>query len=227
MVLMKKKVIIVIVLVVCIILYYGFIKYCQSNSTAEYFYDSNGHYESIKFNNNIYEAISFVPDPYELVVKENSTGGNTYYIAHNNYNDFFLPWDSLVFYSDDYDYKGAFIRVFPYDNLYLMNGFVYPTMHKNEVNEIWLSLSSSYEIINDIETVDKIVSCAKSNGEKELDKEVYDYIVANSWDNHCIYLKYEGYPLVEEFFVTETEDGRYIVDQYTAEEYDTVYYDEH
>ena len=59
----------------------------------------------------------------------------------------------------------------------------------------------------------------------ELSK--YDFIVANSWDNHCIHLKYEGYPLIEEFFVTETEDGRYIVDQYTAEEYDTIYYDEH
>ncbi len=224
---MKKLSQLLVALLFCCIVYLGYIKYCQSNAVAEYIYDTTGYYDVIKFNGKVYEPITFVSKPYELVFKADSDGGDLYYIARNNFDDLLLPWDRFVFYSSDYDNIGAFIRVFPYDNLYVVKDFVYPTINKNKISEIWMSCSSSYEIIKNKLWVNQIVESAKSKGQKGIDKEVYDYIVSNSWDNHCIYLKYEGYPLVEEFYVTETEDGRYIVDQYTAEEYDTIFYEEH
>ena len=209
---MKKLSQLLVALLFCGIVYLGYIKYCQSNAVAEYIYDTTGYYDVIKFNGAVYEPISFVPEPYELVCKDNSDGGDLHYIAKNNYGDLFLPWDRFVYYSADYDNEGAFIRVFPYDNLYLIKDFVYPTIYKSEISEIWMSCSSSYEIIKNKLWVNQIVESAKSKGQKEIDKEIYDYIVEKSWDNHCIYLKYEGYPLVEEFFVKETEDGRYIAE---------------
>ncbi len=131
-------------------------------------------------------------------------------------------------YSEELDENMNFIRLPSWDVVLMKDDFVFPTIYNNIVSEVWMLCSVEDEKrIKNEDIVNHILDCAKSNGEKELDKEVYDYIVENSWDNHCIYLKYEGYPLVEEFFVTQTKDGRYIVDQYTTEEYDTIYYDEH
>lgn len=114
------------------------------------------------------------------------------------------------------------------DRIFIKKDFDFPTLNSSEVNEIWMSLSSTDEDnIKDITIVNHIVECAKSNGELALDKDVYEQIKSTSWDNHCFYLKYKGYPLVEEFHIEETEDGRYIVSQYTASEYDTVYLDDH
>ena len=220
---MKKKVFIIMVLAL-LFLYCGLIKLCQINSNTEYIYNSDGRYEAIKYNDIIYEEISFVSWPYELVVNENSTGGNEYYIARNDYTDFFLPWDSFVYYSDDFDYNDAFIRVFPYDNLYVKKGFIYPTVDKNEIDEVWMSHSSTYHIITDKATVDKIVECAKSDGEIPLDKDIVEYIKEHSWDNHCLNLKYKGYPLVEKVYIEEIKEGRYIIKQYPMEDFDTIYY---
>ena len=89
-----------------------------------------------------------------------------------------------------------------------------------------MSLSSSYEIIKDESTVNKIVECAKSDGKIELDKNIVSYIQKYSFDSHCFYLRYVDCPLVEEFHIEETEDGKYIIDQYTPEEYNTIYWEE-
>ena len=58
-----------------------------------------------------------------------------------------------------------------------------------------------------------LVYCMKSTADREIDKEIYDYIVENSWDNSHFYLKYNGYPLVEEFYVSTDRNGKYIVSQ--------------
>lgn len=64
--------------------------------------------------------------------------------------------------------------------------------------------------ITDSVMVAMIVDCAQKAYEQELTKEIYDYILKNSWDTCHFYLKYKGYPLVEKFCVSETNDGRYI-----------------
>ena len=193
----------------------------QINRKAEYIFDAKGSIDAIKYNDIIYEPIDRVDSPYKLVVDANATPkGKVIYISRNDYGDVLLPWgDNFVYYSDEFDYQGAFIRVFPYDNLYVKANFVYPKIENNVVNEVWMSHSSSYEIIKDEATVDKIVACAKSDGKIKLDEDIVDYIKKYSWDYHCFYLKYEGYPIVEEFQIEETEDGRYIISQYDVEDY--------
>lgn len=241
----KNKLLIFFLLIIVCIITLSFVSiHNKAKCEARYIYDNQGYCTGILYNNTIYHKWSNVSHdfvvsgaiynntlyPYCCVYNESQDSKincNKVYIADDYMlsNIFLVNW--FCYYSETYDKNHNFITNNSTNSLYIKEDFIFPILEKNEINEIWLSLSSSYEIINDKETVDKIVDCAKSNGEKELDKEIYDYIIENSWDNHCIYLKYEGYPLVEEFFVTETEDGRYIVDQYTAEEYDTIYYDEH
>lgn len=152
--------------------------------------------------------------------------------GHNSiFTDLFFSTYYFCFFDKNDDYYSNFIILCPEDTsisqLYLKENFVFPTIGKNKVESIWTSIDvSDSDNIKDKETVDKIVECAKSNGEIELDKDVYDYIRTYSADHHCLWLKYEGYPLVEEFYIEETEDGRYIIDQYTPEEYDTIYWEE-
>ena len=82
------------------------------------------------------------------------------------------------------------------------------------VNEIWLSLNSEdKENIKDEKIITQLVDCMKNTADREIDKEIYDYIVENSWDNSHFYLKYNGYPLVEEFYVSTDRNGKYIVSQ--------------
>ncbi len=144
--------------------------------------------------------------------------------------DFVFPFRYFEFYCENFDENENFIINQPNHTTslyfpFIREDFSYPTVENNEVAEIWMSRSSSDEYnIKDKETVDKIVECAKSDGEIPLDKDIVEYIKEYSCDNHCFYLKYVGYPLIEDFHIEETEDGRYIVDQYTAEEYDTIYY---
>ena len=115
-----------------------------------------------------------------------------------------------------------FIRESPDDTsldvLYVKEGFVFPNINENEVNEIWTYLdpdAGQDTKITDEEKVRQIVDCAKNMGEKELDKDIYDFIVEKSWKkDYCyFFLKYTGYPLVEEFYVDMIEDGRYVVKQ--------------
>lgn len=147
------------------------------------------------------------------------------------FTDLFFPTYYFCLFNKNDDAYSNFIILCPEDTsisqLYLIENFVFPTIENNKVNEVWVSLSSSDgDNIKNEEIVNKIVECAKSEGEFELDKEIFDYIKKYSADHHCLWLKYEGYPIVEEFHIEETEDGRYIIDQYTPEEYDTIYWEE-
>ena len=100
------------------------------------------------------------------------------------------------------------------DRVFVKTGFVFPDTRKSKIDEIWLSLAPDDEThIKDSAVVNKIVECAKSDGKIELDKEIYNYIEKNSYNNNCILLKYEGYPLVEEFYVEKNKDGKCFVKQ--------------
>ena len=228
---MRKKKIFCLFLVTLFLLHIVFIKIYQANPTAEYIYDNTENIIGIKFKDEIYKPMGLAPSkPYDFIYDENSFEFKSYLVLYNDLSDFLFMWNSVYFYSDYYDRNKNFMRCDIWgrtsDDFYVKERFVYPTLYKNDINEVWMSHLSSYEIIKDEETVDKIVKCAKSDGKLELDKEIVDYIKKYSWDNHCFYLKYDGYPIVEEFHIEETEDGRYIVDQYTPEEYDTIYWEE-
>lgn len=208
-----------------------FINVYQANPTAEYIYDNTGSIVAIKFKNQIYESMpDDPPKPYDFIYDEYSLEYRSYLVMYDELTDFFFMWDSVRFYSDYYDKDKNFVRGSVLgdasDDFYVKEGFIYPTLDKNQVDEIWMSVRRNDDIIKDKEIVGKVVECAKSNGKIELDKEIVDYIKKYSWDYHCFYLKYEGYPIVEEFHIEETEDGRYIVDQYTPEEYNTIYWEE-
>lgn len=198
---------------------------------AKYIYDNNGDSIGIEYKSSFYVRFEDEIQQYDLVDAEILEKYEEVYIKRNDSKKLSAPIDYFVFYSNIYDDNNNFIVVNPGDSslqtIYVKDEFVYPTIDKNEVDEVWMSLSSTYNIIKDSDTVNHILECAKSNGELSLDKEVYEQIKSTSWDNHCFYLKYKGYPLVEEFHIEETEDGRYIVDQYTASEYDSIYLEEH
>lgn len=175
----------------------------------------------VEYKDEVYVIYDF-KEPYDLVddgyPEDNE---NRVYVK-----DCIVPFIYFEPYSESFDKNINFIALYNYDEILIKENFVFPTIENNEIHEVWMSLDILDNKIKDANTVNRIVECAKSNGEIGLDKDIYDYLKENSWDNHCIYLKYEGYPLVEEFFITETDDGRYIIDQYTAEEYDTIYWDE-
>ncbi len=133
----------------------------------------------------------------------------------------------IVPYSENFDKNKNFIWLYSYDRILVKEDFVFPTIEKNEVEAVWMSASSSDEDhITDKETVDKIVKCAKSNGKIELEKSIVGYIKKHSWDNHCIHLKYKDYPILEDYHIEETDDGTYILKQYTPEEYDAPFWED-
>ncbi len=134
----------------------------------------------------------------------------------------------IVPYCESFDKNQNFVWLYSFDRILVKNDFVLPALESNEVEAVWMSASSSDEDnITNKETVDKIVKCIKSKGEIELDKATVDYIKKYSWDNHCIHLKYKDYPILEEYHICETEDGKYIIEQFTEEEYLKIYfYDE-
>lgn len=133
----------------------------------------------------------------------------------------------IVPYSVNFDKNQNFVWLYSYDRILVKEDFVFPTIEKNEVEAVWMSASSSDEDhITDKEAVDKIVKCIQSNGEIELDKKIVDYIKKYSWDNHCVHLKYKDYPILEDYHIEETEDGRYILKQYTPEEYDAPFWED-
>lgn len=132
----------------------------------------------------------------------------------------------IVPYSANFDKNQNFVWLYSYDRVLVKEGFVFPTIENNEVEAVWMSASSSDEDhITDKETVNKIVKCIKSNGKMKLDKSIVRYIKKHSWDNHCIHLKYKDYPILEDYHIEETEDGRYILKQYTPEEYDAPFWE--
>ena len=221
-----------ICIVLCLVAIYSiFILVLKSNAKAEYTYGLGNYISGIKFNNETYIEFDYIHDWYNLICEDISSEQDKYFIERNDFFDFWPPIEYITFYNSEFDKNSNFIILHATDTsvteIYVKKTFVIPSLKYNEVDMVCMSLDAKDENnIKDKKTVNKIVECAKSNGEIGLDKDIYDYLKENSWDNHCIYLKYEGYPLVEEFFITETDDGRYIIDQYTAEEYDTIYLDE-
>lgn len=200
-----------------LILYTLFLVSYNVYAPAQVFYDPF----SVEYKEDTY--IEFKSElPYELVYDDSFQGKKNRIYVKN----MIIPLIYFEPYSVELDKNTDFINLYYFDKVLVDENFTYPTIEKNEVVEVWMSLSSSYEIIKDESTVNKIVECAKSDGKIELDKNIVSYIQKYSFDSHCFYLRYVDCPLVEEFHIEETEDGRYIIDQYTPEEYDTIYWEE-
>ncbi len=166
-------------------------------------------------------------EPYALVWDETSDDApQIRYAKSNIVSDFFSFFVFFEPYCESFDKHNNFIRAYDYffisplDEVLVKEDFVLPTIENNEVDEVWFSHSNEYDLIKDETTVSHIIECARNKAEKELDSDVYNHIKEKSANDCKIWLKYKDYPIVEEFYVTETEDGRYIVDQYTEEEYD-------
>ena len=251
---MKKKTIILISLFLVVLISFFTVyiytgKQNKNKCEATYIKDKNGYEIGISYNGrNYYDFYTMMEDgyygahisdefddfplPYSLVTaRENEIGSNNVYIEQDKFSNYALSFDKYFnYYSGVYDSNKDFIVLnnkYEFIEIYVDENFVFPTIENNKVNEIWMSLSSDDEDnITDTEMVNNMVECAKSNGDIELEKEIVDHIKKYSWDYHCFYLKYEGYPIVEEFHIEETEDGRYIIDQYTPEEYNTIYWEE-
>jgi len=200
-----------------LILYTLFLVFYNVYAPAQVFYDPL----SVEYKEDTY--IEFESElPYELVYDDSFQGKKNRIYVKN----MIIPLIYFEAYSVELDKNTDFINLYYFDKVLVDENFTYPTIEENEVVEVWMSLSSSYEIIKDESTVNKIVECAKSDGKIELDKNIVSYIQKYSFDSHCFYLRYVDCPLVEEFHIEETEDGRYIIDQYTLEEYDTIYWEE-
>lgn len=229
---MKKYILIFLCIVA---LCFGVISVSYALSNAEYIRDPAEDFFKIKFNNNEYIAEYsddyYIPKQYNLIVEDRSFFIRRYYIRYGDFCDYIPPFSYFCLYNKEFDKYTNFIIENPNDSeacIYVRDDLILPTLDNNKVDMVCMSLDAYDEDnIKDEETIKKIVECAKSDGKEELDKNIYEYIKEHSYDNFCFGLKYEGYPIVEKFHVEETEDGRYIVDQYTDEEYETIYYCEH
>ncbi len=195
-----------------IVLYTLFIVFYNVYAPAEVFYNPF----SVEYNGEVYVEYED-EEPYRLIADDSiAEKNNRVYVK-----SMLIPFIYFEPYSVKFDKKENFIWLYHFDEILVKENFVFPTIEKDAINEVWMSSSSTGKYkIKDKKTVDKIVECAKSDGRIELDKEVYDYIKKYSFDNHCFRLKYEGYPILEKFHIKETEDGRYIIDQYTEEDFD-------
>lgn len=195
---------------------------------AKYTYDDDGFFSGISFGNTSYVYWNDVDDKYiEAGVINNTVSSYMFpyylvsdnlrekkYISDNFIEDLLPPYSYFSFSSEGND----FIFEQPDDtslNLLLVReGFIFPDIYKNEIDEVWMSLDyKDNGNIKDETIINKIVNCAKNKKAQELDKDIYDYISEKSWDNCHFYLKYKGYPLVEKFFITRTKDSRYVISQ--------------
>lgn len=193
----------------------------NASAQAEIFYEP---YFRVEYNNDVYVKYSESNySPYELLAHDiDDENGKRIFIKGSLFSiDFLSP------YSENFDKNHNFVWLSTYDEILVKKDFVLPTLGNNEVEAVWMSASSSDEDhITDKETVDKIVECIKSNGEIELDKKIVDYIKKYSWDYHCFHLKYKDCPIIEEYHICKNEDGKYTIEQFTEEEYETIYYDD-
>lgn len=246
---MKKKIIMITALItIALVVFIGVVPLCmgignKSKCEAVYIYDSEGCEIGIKYGDVNYlswdyyeedyiesgEVYTSAMEPYQLLYDDTDTPVERVYILDKGEGDYWYIPDDFTFHSKYYDENDNFIKCWVRErsspDLYIKEGFTFPTIENDQIDEVWMSASSSDgSHIKDKTKVDKIVECAKSKGEIELDKELYDYIKTNSYDYHCVYLKYKGYPLGEVFFIEKTKDGRYIIDQYTKEEYEAPYF---
>lgn len=201
--------------------------YLMSTSIYEatYSYNDEGFYSGILYKNDSYVYWDEIDDTYCASGDIERTDMYPYvlvsgilrekiYISDHSIQDLFPPYSYFSFCSESND----FIFEQPDDSslnlLLVKKDFEFPDIYNNEIEEVWLSLDPYCDDnITDKTNVQKIVDCAKNQTEQKLDKEIYHYILEKSWDNCHIYLKYKGYPLVEEFCVAITEDGRYMVQQ--------------
>ena len=179
---------------------------------------------SVEYNDELYvEYDETNYTPYSLEYDDTYDGkGTKIYVKH-----FFYPFEYFEPYCTILDKEWNFIWLREYDRVFVKESFVFPTIDNNEVEAVWMSASSSDEDnITDKKIVDKIVECIKSNGKSELDKEIVDYIKKYSWDNHCFSLKYKNCPIIEQYHICKNEDGKYIIEQFTEEEYHSIYFDD-
>lgn len=226
----KKILLLLILSPLFMYLIFGLIK--KLTYKAEYVYTMTGFVDKIKYEDVLYKKLDYVPDYYVVIEGENLLSCPKIYIENNNYIDFLAPFNYFVFLNSELDDFSNFIIEQPSDSsisqVYVKEDFVFPTFTQNVVEEVWVSQSPTDEYnIKDSAVVNHVVECVKSDGKLELDKDVYEHIKAGTWDNTSrFYLKYKGYPVIEKFYIEETEDGRYIVDRYTEAEYDTVYLDD-
>lgn len=241
---MKKKIAITVLVFSLLLSFTGYYIYTgienRDKCEATYIKDDDGDIIGISYNGRNYlewdymisygyfeyeDTLTYEGYPYDLIVNEDETYSGYIYIEQDKFSDYTITFDNYFFYfSETYDKNRDFIvenrSNYSRNEKYVDENFVFPTIENNKVDEVWMSLSSDDEDnIKDKETVNCIVESIRSNGEIELDKEIFDYIKKYSHDHHCFHLKYEGYPIVEEFQIKETEDGRYIVEQYDIEEY--------
>ena len=193
----------------------------NASAQAEIFYEP---YFRVEYNNDVYVEYSESNySPYELLADDiDDENGKRIFIKGSLFSiDFLSP------YSENFDKNHNFVWLSTYDEILVKKDFVLPALGNNEVEAVWMSASSSDEDhITDKETVDKIVECIKSNGEIELDKKIVDYIKKYSWDYHCFHLKYKDCPIIEEYHICENEDGKYIIERFTEEEYLSIYFDD-
>lgn len=231
---MKKRYLFAIGLSIVVIIYFVVVTVLNFTARANYIYSSTDSIIGLKFENVIYKPVVLVEEPYYLVsdiaTLENEAieyEPHKEYIKEDDIYRYLPPFDYFVPYCDSFDKSWNFIVVSPYDfetsMVYVKSNFRYPTIKTDSVNEIWTSLFNTNSVISDKSIVANIVECAKTK--TKLDEEIYEQL--NLRNGGSLFFKYDGYPLVEEFHVEETEDGRYIVDQYTASEYDSVYLEEH
>ncbi len=201
-------------LLAVIVAYSLFIIFYNVYAPAEVFYNPF----SVEYNSETY--IDYEDkEPYKLIADDSiAEKNNRVYVK-----SMLIPFIYFEPYSVKFDEKENFIWLYHFDEILVKDSFVFPTIEKDAVNEVWMSSSSTGKHkIKDKKIVDKIVECAKSDGKVELDKEICDYIKTYSFDNHCFRLKYEGYPILEKFHIEETDEGKYIVDQYTEEDFDII-----
>ena len=218
--LLSKKIKIRYIFIPIIALYCLIMIGINASAPAEIFYEP---YFRVEYEDDVYvEYDNTNYSPYDLVYDEEEGDTKRIYIKSSLFSiDYIVP------YSVNFDKNQNFVWLSTYEEVLVKKGFTLPTIDKNEVEAVWMSASSSDEDhITDKETVDKIVECIKSKGEIKLDKLIVGYIKKRSWDNHCIHIKYKDYPIIEEYHICETDDGKYIIEQFTEEEYLSIYFDD-
>ena len=215
---MKKAIIIVVSVVVLVSV---FVFFNISKYEAEFVHDDNTEY--ISYDNDLYVEWSHVADSYLSSSVVHNTDMSPYHLVSEISKEKIYVSVSFIqnllppyYYFSFYEESDDFIKLSPHDTslniLYVKEDFVFPDIQKAQVDAVWMSLSPSDNgNLTDKATVKAIVDCIKS--EKPLDENISDYISKKSWDNSHFYIKYRGYPLAEKFFITETEDGKYIVSQ--------------
>lgn len=218
--LLSRKIKISYIFLTLLSLYMLFMVFYNFWAPAEVFYEPF----RVECEDSVYvEYDDFDDSPYKLIADDSYADKE----SHLYIRSMLYPFDYITPYSENFDPEHNFVWIKSYDDVLVKENFVFPTIESNEVEAVWMSASSSDEDhITDKETVKKIVKCIKSNGKIELDKEIVDYIKKCSWDNHCIHLKYKDCPIIEEYHICETDDGKYTLEQFTEDEYLSIYFDD-